>query len=64
MKTIQNNATTNKTESNARVALREKLNKLAQNPPVMPPPGQSVSFDDALEITLREDKELLERLAQ
>ena len=64
MKTIQNNATTNKTESSTRMALREKLNKLAKNSPVVPLPGQSVRFDDALEITLREDKELLERLAQ
>lgn len=64
MKTIQSNVATDKTENSARVALREKLNKLAENPPIVPPSGQSVSFADALEITLREDKELLERLAQ
>ncbi len=64
MKTIPENATANQTEKSARVALREKLNKLAENPPVVPSPGLSVKFEAALEITLREDKELLERLAQ
>lgn len=64
MKTIHPNTTPNQTKNQARVALREKLNRLAKNPPVVAPPGQSVSFDSALEITLREDKELLERLAQ
>lgn len=64
MKTIQNNVATNQTENSARAALREKLKRLAESPPIVPPSGQSVNFTDALEITLREDKELLERLAQ
>ena len=64
MKTTHDNAKLVASQNKARAALREKLNQLAKNPPVVPPPGQSVSFDNALEITLREDKELLERLAQ
>lgn len=30
----------------------------------VPPPGRSLSFEEALKLTLREDKELLRRLAK
>ena len=63
MKTISETKN-NEIQNRARVALREKLNQLAKNPPAVPSPRQKVNFDAALEITLREDKELLERLAQ
>ncbi len=64
MKTIREHAKVASKESKARSALRENLDRLAQNPPVVPSPGQAVSFEAALEITLSEDRELLERLAQ
>ena len=64
MAITQEESKTAPSEEASQTALRKKLDQLALQPAAVPVPGQAVSFEEALEITLREDKELLERLAR